>query len=217
MEALIFDFDGLIVDTEGPVYQAWAEVFEAHGRSLGLDFWKGIIGGGHDTFDPLAELQRQLGRGLDTEAVQGARRAREMELVAELAILPGVLQWRQAAARAGVRLGIASSSSRAWVTGHLARLGLDGWDCIRCREDVRLAKPAPDLYLSVCRGLGAAPARAIALEDSGPGVTAAKTAGLYCVAVPSSLTGGHDLGRADLVLSALTDADPAAVMANIPP
>lgn len=215
MRALVFDFDGLIIDTEVPVYRAWAEVYERHGQRLSPEFWATIIGYGDDRFDPMGELERLLGRPLDREALQTTRRARQLEMTIALEILPGVREWRRDAAAMGVRLGVASSSSRGWVTGHLERLGLDGWDCVRCAGDVERTKPAPDLYLAVLDCLGVAPADAVAVEDSSVGVQAAKAAGLYCVAVPSSLTGGHDFSRADLVLRSLAEVPFAEVAARV--
>jgi HAD superfamily hydrolase (TIGR01509 family) len=203
--ALVFDFDGLIIDTEGPVYESWAEVYKQHGQELSLDFWKTIIGRGSNYFDPIAELEARLGRPLPGEAIRAERRLRTLELAEALTVLPGVLEWRAEAKAMGVRLGVASSSGRGWVTGHLERLGLAGWDCIRCLEDVESPKPAPDLYLSILECLGVPPGQAIAVEDSTHGVEAAKRAGLYCVAVPSSLTAEHDFSRADLVLRSLSD------------
>ncbi len=205
VRALVFDFDGLILDTEVPVYQAWSEVYERHGQRLAPDFWASIVGYGLDHFDPLADLERRLGRPIEREAVQSARRLRQMELTMALEVLPGVREWRREAVERGVCLGVASSSGRAWVQGHLERLGLDGWDCVRCRDDVARTKPAPDLYVAVLDCLDVAPDAAVAVEDSGVGVEAAKAAGLYCVAVPSSLTSGHDFSRADLVLRSLSD------------
>jgi HAD superfamily hydrolase (TIGR01509 family) len=209
--ALVFDFDGLIIDTEGPVYESWADVYRRHGQELSLEFWKTIIGRGSNYFDPLADLERRLGRHLEAEAIRAERRVRMVELVEALPILPGVLEWRAEARSLGARLGVASSSGRGWVTGHLDRLGIGDWDCVRCLEDVERPKPAPDLYTAVLGCLGVGPSQAIAVEDSTHGVEAAKAAGLYCVAVPSSLTGEHDFRRADLVLGTLSEASFAEV------
>jgi len=206
IRALVFDFDGLIIDTEVPVFTAWSETYERHGQRLSPEFWATIIGYGGDRFDPLADIERRVGRPIDRDAVQVSRRQRQMELTLALEVLPGVREWRQEAAAGGVRLGVASSSGRSWVTGHLERLGLDGWDCVRCGDDVERTKPAPDLYLAALDCLGVAPDEAVAVEDSGVGVEAAKVAGLFCVAVPSSLTAGHDFSRADLVLRSLGEA-----------
>jgi HAD superfamily hydrolase (TIGR01509 family) len=213
--ALVFDFDGLIIDTEVPVFQAWSEVYERHGERLSADFWASIIGYGDAHFDPMADLERRLGRPLDREALQSTRRQRQAELTIALEILPGVREWRREAAARGVRLGVASSSNRRWVTGHLERLGLEGWDCIRCGGDVEHTKPAPDLYLAVLECLGVASGDAIAVEDSRVGVEAAKAAGLFCVAVPSSLTAGHDFSRADLVVRSLAEVPFAEVAARV--
>jgi HAD superfamily hydrolase (TIGR01509 family) len=205
VRALVFDFDGLIIDTEGPVYEAWAEIYRRHGQELSLEFWKTIIGRGANYFDPLPELEKRVGRTLEAEAIRAERRLRTLELVEALSILPGVIEWREEARALGVGLGVASSSGRGWVTGHLERLGLADWDCIRCLEDVEKPKPAADLYLSVLECLGVAARQAVAVEDSMHGVDAAKTAGLYCVAVPSALTAEHDFSRADLVLASLSE------------
>jgi HAD superfamily hydrolase (TIGR01509 family) len=205
IRALVFDFDGLILDTEVPVFTAWSETYERHGQRLSAEFWTSIIGYGLDHFDPLADLERRVGRPIDRDSVQAARRRRQMELTLALEILPGVREWRQDASERGVVLGVASSSGRSWVTGHLERLGLDGWDCVRCGDDVERTKPAPDLYLAVLECLGVAADEAVAVEDSGVGVEAAKAAGLFCVAVPSSLTSSHDFRRADLVLGSLAE------------
>jgi len=201
----VFDFDGLIVDSERPVYRAWAELYGLYGQELSLDLWKTVIGRNPGFFDPVAELERRLGVELDAEALRARYRARQLELMAVEPVLPGVREWGEEARAMGVRLGVASNSHRPWVTGNLERLGLDGWECICCFDDVVRPKPAPDLYLAVTDCLGVAPHQAIAVEDSSSSVRAAKTAGLFCVAVPGSLTLDADYSDADLVLASLAD------------
>jgi beta-phosphoglucomutase-like phosphatase (HAD superfamily) len=111
----------------------------------------------------------------------------------------GVREYIADAERLGLRLGVASSSSRVWVLGHLERLRLNvEWDAVRTRDDVARTKPAPDLYLAAVEALGVAPHKAVAFEDSLNGIAAAKAAGLLCVAVPNALTAGIDLSRADV-------------------
>jgi HAD superfamily hydrolase (TIGR01509 family) len=215
IRGLVFDFDGLILDTEVPVYRAWAEVYERHGHELPVDFWTTVIGRGPGYFDPLQDLERRLGRELDRDAIRAAKRLRELEMVTRLRVQPGVREWREEAVALGVALGVASSSTRQWVVGHLERLGLDGWACVRCGDDVGRAKPAPDVYLAVLECLGVQAHEAIAVEDSGIGVRAAKAAGLYCVAVPSALTAGHDFGPADLVLRSLSEVSFREVAAAV--
>lgn len=205
IRALVFDFDGLIVDTEGPVHQAWSEVYAEHGERLELDFWVTLIGRASNTHDPLGELERRLGRSLDRERLTIRRRVRERELVEAQPVRPGIREWLAEAGRLGLGLGVASSSTREWVGGHLRRLGLDGWQVIVTREDVARAKPAPDLYLAAVAALGVAPAEAIAVEDSAPGVASAKAAGLACVAVPNPLTAASDLSAADVRVGSLAE------------
>jgi beta-phosphoglucomutase-like phosphatase (HAD superfamily) len=215
IRALVFDFDGLIADTEGPIYQAWAEIYLEQGQELDPGRWSEVVGHSDIPFDPVGELEGLTGRTLDRETVMDAGRRRGRELALVQPTLPGVREWRDEARRRGMSLGVASSSSRAWVTGHLERLQLDGWDCIRCRDDVAHAKPAPDLYLAAVDCLGVAPGEALAIEDSGPGVAAAKAAGLHCVAVPSWLTAGHDLSPADLIVSSLAESSLGSVLESI--
>ncbi len=168
-----------------------------------MDVWGDVIGRGASYFDPYRELVARLGHDLDRETVLDRRQVRHRELIAELEILPGVREAVVEAKRLGLRLGVASSSSRAWVTGHLERLGLAGFDCVRCRDDVAHAKPDPELYLSVCACLRVEPGEALALEDSANGIAAAKAAGLRCVAIPNAMTAGLDLSAADLRIGSL--------------
>lgn len=205
IRALVFDFDGLILETETPAYQSWAEIYREHGHELPMDRWHGYVGS--DTgFDPAGHLAALVGEGLDREATQARRDARKTELIAVLDVMVGVRDYVADAKRVGLLLAVASSSSRAWVLGHLERLGLGAqWDAVRTRDDVARTKPAPDLYLSAVAALGVAPAEAVAFEDSLNGVAAAKDAGLLCVAVPNALTAGMDLSRADLRLASLAE------------
>jgi HAD superfamily hydrolase (TIGR01509 family) len=202
--ALIFDFDGLILDTELPIYRSWQAVYRAHGQSLPLSAWVDFIGRAPDTFDPAKQLETLLGRPLDRERLHLRRAKHELELIKANPILPGVEDYIAGASRLGLKLAVASSSQREWVIDHLTRLRLiDSFDCIRCSDDVKHAKPAPDLYTSVLTALGISATQALALEDSPHGVSAAKRAGLRCVVVPNSLTQGLPFDQADLKLDSL--------------
>jgi HAD superfamily hydrolase (TIGR01509 family) len=220
IRALIFDFDGLILDTETPEYESWVEVYQAHGCVLPLEQWTASIGlgAGAIRFDPYADLASRLGRPVDRDAIRAVRRARFSELVAAQPILPGVVDYLHEARRLGLRLGVATSSDCAWVNGHLARLELAGYfDAVRCADMVTHAKPHPELYLAVTAALGVAPGEAIALEDSPNGIAAAKAAGLFCVAVPNPLTRHLALDRADLRLASLMDLPLSALLAQTHP
>jgi beta-phosphoglucomutase-like phosphatase (HAD superfamily) len=205
IRAIVFDFDGLILDTEQPIYTSWLEVYEAHGEALPFERWVQTVGSTTAEFNPQHHLEERLGRPLTQEVLEG-RIGRRVELILAQQILPGILLHIDGAKSLGLKLGVASSSTRDWVSGHLDRLGILGrFDCIRCRDDVASAKPAPDLYIAVLDCLGVSPAEALALEDSPNGVIAAKRTGMRCVAIPNSITAQLDLSAADIVLPSLSE------------
>jgi len=205
IRAIVFDFDGLILDTEEPVYRSWLEVYQAHGEELPFERWIQIVGSTTTGFHPQHHLEERLGRALPKEVLD-RRIGRRTELVLAQKLLPGVVSQIDQAKAMGLKVGVASSSTAEWVRGHLARLGiLEKFDCLRCRDDVARAKPEPDLYLAVLDCLGVTAAEAFAIEDSPNGVMAAKRAGLRCVAIPNSITAQLDLSGADVVLRSLAE------------
>jgi HAD superfamily hydrolase (TIGR01509 family) len=205
IKALVFDFDGLILDTEGPEYQSWREIYQAYGCSLPLSKWAEGMGSS-DTFDPYSDLAQQLGRPVDRAAVRAKRRPRFTELMANQSIPPGVEDYVFKARELGLKLGLASSSSRSWVTGYLAQFKLEAhFDSIKCGDDVERTKPDPALYLATLQALRVKAHEAIAFEDSPNGVLAAKRAGIFCVAVPNALTQRLSLDLADLQISSLAE------------
>lgn len=206
IRGLIFDFDGLILETEGPSYQSWEEVYRSFGIPLPFSTWSKIIGTTQGEFDPSLELQKQVQGNVDWEAVESRRLASEKAILETQTVLPGVEQYLLDARRLELKIGIASSSSCEWVNGHLSRLGLmDYFDCIIAADDVRRVKPDPELYLTVLSRLGLRAEETIALEDSPLGIQSAKQAGLYCVVVPNGLTRQLRLSEADLLLSSLSE------------
>ena len=206
IEAVIFDFDGLILETEAPVYQAWREVYESFNCHLKFEDWSSVIGADPNHFDPFISLEAQLGRRVDREEVGRRRMQRERELVNEQPIMPGVLDYLSEARQLGLKIGLASSSDYAWVGGHLTRLGLlDRFDAIHTSDNVEKAKPAPDLFLSALQGLNTAAERAIAFEDSYNGIRSAHGAGIFCVVVPNEMTRSLPLDLADLRIDSLAD------------
>jgi HAD superfamily hydrolase (TIGR01509 family) len=204
IEALLFDFDGLLVDSESVAFQTWQEAYREHGAELAVERWAAAIGtvGG---FDPLEHLEESLGRAIDREAVERAQREREHALAVVQPFRPGVVEYLAEARERGIRVAIVSSSSNAWIAGHLERLEtVDGWACIVCANgDAARAKPRPTLYLEALENLGVAPEAAIAFEDSPNGVAAARAAEIFCVAVPNSVTAQLDLSEADLLVESL--------------
>jgi HAD superfamily hydrolase (TIGR01509 family) len=212
--ALVFDFDGLILDTETPIHQAWLEVYRSYGFELPFEKWATSIGVYEEPFVALDYLLELAGGTLEIESVKSAQASREASLIAAQAARPGVEAYLQAAKRIGLKIGLASSSPCRWLAEHLDRLGLrDYFDCIRGMEDVRVTKPDPELYFSAAACLGVPPCEVIALEDSPNGVTAAKRAGMYCVVVPNPVTRLLPLDHADLVLNSLEDLPLEALIA----
>ncbi len=215
IRAIVFDFDGLILDTEEPVYRSWLEVYQAHGEELPFERWVQIVGSTTTGFHPQHHLEERLGRELPKEVLD-RRIGRRTELVLAQKLLPGVVSQIDQAKAMGLKVGVASSSTAEWVRGHLARLGiLEKFDCLRCRDDVAHAKPEPDLYIAVLDCLGVIAAEAFAIEDSPNGVMAAKRAGLRCVAIPNSITAKLDLSGADVVLRSLAELTLADLVKKI--
>jgi len=215
MKAIVFDFDGLILDTEEPVYRSWVEVYAEHGEELPFDRWVQIVGSTKKGFDPQVHLEERIGRPLTVDVLE-RRIVRRTEMIRELQVLPGVVDHLEAARKLGLKLGVASSSTRQWVNGHLQRLAIRHYfDCVRCSDDVAEAKPEPDLYLAVLECLGVDASAAFAVEDSPHGITAAKRAGLRCVAVPNAITRRLDLSGADVLVESLADLTLAELLQRI--
>jgi HAD superfamily hydrolase (TIGR01509 family) len=207
IKALIFDFDGLIVDTELPDYESWQRVYAGHGVDLPVEKWGQIVGGtAASDFDPHSYLEELTGLGLDREDVWLSRRKQYLDGIAEQPILPGVLSYLDDAERMGLKIGVASSSPENWVRGHLARLGIyQRFHAIKTADDVKRTKPDPELYVAVVKDLGVSGRESVAFEDSPNGIKAAKEAGLFCVAVPNPLTAQLPLGNPDLQLTSLEE------------
>jgi HAD superfamily hydrolase (TIGR01509 family) len=216
IKALIFDFDGLILDTEGPEFQAWQEVYLEYGCELSLSTWSVCIGTTSHQFDPYQHLEILLGRPIDREQINAKRRPRNKELLAAQKTLPGVEDYLIEARQLGLKLGVASSAPNSWVSPHLTRLELlEYFDTIKTKEDVTKTKPDPQLYCLTLESLGVAASEAIAFEDSPNGVLAAKGAGIYCVAVPNQLTRQLSLEQADLQLNSLAELTLQKLMAQV--
>ena len=214
IKALIFDFDGLILDTESPELQAWQEIFARHGHRLQPELWAELVGRPRTYFDMYAHFARLSGTD-DVAAIRRERRARVVQLVLEQPILPGVGSYLRHARERGLRVGLASSSGGDYVRGHLRRLELfDYFQVTKCFEDTALHKPDPEPYLAVLDALGVLPEQAVASEDSPNGVAAARAAGIFCVAVPNPVTQCMSLAQADLCLTSLAEKSLDALLAH---
>lgn len=202
IRALIFDFDGLILDTESALIDAYADVHAAHGVAFDRDHFMRSVGHADYAFDPW----HGFGKRADRVALEIERRTFNRARNLLQPILPGVVALLDAARTHSLRVGLASNSLHAHCDGHLARLGLiDRFDFLACREDVPLPKPAPDLYKLVLNRFGLRGHEAIAFEDSHTGSLAAKRANLWTVAAPNVSTAHHDFTHVDLQAKSLAE------------
>jgi HAD superfamily hydrolase (TIGR01509 family) len=215
LRGLLFDFDGLIVDTETPSRASWQELYREHGQELPLDRWATLVGtvGGWDPFETLEELVGPV----DRVALRERRLARELELGEIEELRPGVLEYLHEAERRGLATAIVSSSSDWWIDRHLGRLErTEHFDAIvAANGDEERAKPRPTLYLEALDRLGLRADEAVAFEDSPNGVRAAKAAGLFCVAVPNGVTATLALDDADLVVPSLAELPFASLVERL--
>jgi HAD superfamily hydrolase (TIGR01509 family) len=214
LRGLLFDFDGLLVDTETASRASWEELYRRQGQELPLDRWETLVGtvGGWDPWETLEELAGPL----DRAELTAERRAYELSLADLEELRPGVLEYLEAAGRLGLATAIVSSGERWWVDRHLGRLErAEHFDAIVTADgDRERAKPRPTLYLEALSRLGLAADEAVAFEDSANGVRAAKAAGLFCVAVPNGVTAAMTLDDADVVVPSLAQLPLEALLAR---
>jgi len=207
LEALIFDFDGLILDTETPEVEVWQSIYREYGQELPVHEWSKTIGGyGLSNFDAAIHLSELT--QLDPVALRARYRAESDVVIHAKEIQPGVLDLILDAKRHKMRLAVASSSPHSWVDTHLTRLGLiQHFEHIICADDVApgRTKPNPDLFLLALTRLGARPDAAVVFEDSPNGVRAARVAGIFVVAVPNPLTSQLAFEGESLRVNSLAD------------
>ena len=216
IRAIIFDFDGLIIETERPSYQSWQEIYQSFGHNLPLSTWEINIGTTRGEFNPRLELEKLVGGKIEWEVAEARRQAIENALIEAQPILPGAEGYLWDSRQLGLKIGLASNSSRRWVVGHLTRIELVKYfDCICTADEVEQLKPAPESYRCVLHGLGVNAGEAIALEDSPIGIRAAKAAGLFCVAVPNEMTRRLSMAEADYRLESLAEKPLKALLDQI--
>jgi len=207
IDAFIFDFDGLIVDTEWCEFNAIAQQFERYGQIYAVEHFQQFVGSAWPK-GWTQELIDAVGEPLDPVVLDAERRLRRDELLATAGVLPGVVELLELAQANGVALAVASSSSRDWVEPHLERLGLRShFAAVLTRDDVEHAKPAPDLFSAAGRALDVRASKTIVFEDSFNGCTAAKAAGMVCVVAPNRITASQDFAHADLVVPTLAQLE----------
>lgn len=215
VKAIVFDFDGTIIDTEMVWYQAFRDAYRAHGVELTVEMYAPAIGTSHEIFNPFEYLVTDLNLPIDLETFRREVFQRHRDLMARQSMRPGVMQCLNTARAHHLRIGMASSSDRAWVEQYLAQLGIrDYFECLATADDVERVKPDPAVYRRALDCLGVAPEDAVAIEDSPNGARAAKRAGLYCVLIPGPLTRALDFDPVDQRFDSLEAFDLEALIAE---
>ena len=208
IRALLFDFDGVVVDTEVPGYQSWRDTYAEHGVDLALEDWLPAVGSGSSVsgaFDAVAHLERLTGTTVDREAIIAARTRRKDELYARAPLLPGVRELLAEARGRGLKTAIVTRNREDRVLAQCLAVGLEhAWDALVCANDEPTRDKA-ELYRNALSALGVDASEALAFEDSPAGVRAAKEADVLCVAVPNDVTRAAVFDGADLVLSSLAE------------
>jgi putative hydrolase of the HAD superfamily len=206
IQGIIFDFDGLICDTESTELHAWEKLYADYGVPFPFDEYQKTIGAVHNDETPLWLLKETVGeRFILAEAREKLHEYHKKRNEIE-PMRPGVLRYLEDAKKMDLRIGLASSSPLSWVGFHLDRLGIRKFfDCIRTFDDVHQTKPDPQLFLLTLECLSLTASKTIALEDSINGVLAAKSAGLITIAIPNAVTRRFTFDNADLTISSLEE------------
>ena len=204
--AVLFDFDGILVDTEWAIYQAWLRTFREHGHDLPLEIYTRCIGSDFATWSPKSHLEDLSGMDFDWHGLDARRQEAIMAELDGSGPMSGAVELLRQLREAGLRRAVVSSSSHHWVDGWLDKLGLLGeFEQLVCRGDAPRIKPAPDLYLEAARRLDLAPADCLVIEDSMNGVISAHAAGMTAWAVPNRVTGVLDFSATCPVFASLYD------------
>jgi HAD superfamily hydrolase (TIGR01509 family) len=205
---VIFDHDGVLVDSVGPDFAACSALFDELGVELQADDWARQVCGRLDAYEGMFDRLVQAQPGLDRDALR--RRLRELWAVhlteETIHVLPGARELAASLHGDGVPLAVASSSDGWWARRWLRHFDLELYfAAIVAREDVARVKPEPDVYFEAARRLGVAPTDCLVFEDSLTGISAAKAAGMAVIAVPTEHTRGLDHSGADAVVTHLTE------------
>lgn len=200
VSAVIFDFDGLLMDTESTLFESWRFEWSQWGLELNpSDFF--VNHGGDVTEERYDALAAAVGPSYD-RALSHTRRIEYRDALHQaLDVGRGLRAWIREATEMEIFRAIASSSPRHWLDSHLRRVSLlDEFDAIAAGDEVMRHKPHPDIYQLALSRLGAAPDHCVAVEDTRHGVLAAQSAGLACIAIPNPFVAPDAVAIADLVL-----------------
>ena len=204
--AVLFDFDGVLVDTEWAIYQAWRRTFETHGHDLPLEIYTRCIGSDFESWSPKTHLEELTGRAFDWHDLDARRQIEIRAGLEGTGPMPGVRGLLEKIRDHGLPTAVVSSSSHQWVDGWLEKLGLvHHFHATICRGDAPRIKPAPDLFLTAAGRLAVDTRECLVIEDSPNGLIAAKAAGMQVWVIPNRVTSGLDFSAADRIFSSLEE------------
>jgi HAD superfamily hydrolase (TIGR01509 family) len=206
IDAVVLDFDGVIIDTETARYEVWMRIFKEHNQVLPRDIWVKSIGRSEYFINPYDLLAQLTGTSIDTDMLRAYKESMEEHYIAQKPLTAGLLERLNEARSAGGRFAIASSASRRYVQKHLVDRGIEKlFDALVCRDDVSRHKPHPQPYLRALELLDAEIEHSFAVEDSPAGIEAAVSAGLFCVAVTGNMTRDMDQSRAHFIVNSFEE------------
>lgn len=201
---IIFDFDGVLVDTEWAIYQSWVQLYAREGQQISIATYSPCLGAGYSHWNPADHLEKLTSKKYDWEVETPARQAVLEADLARTGLMDGALELLDWCVEQGIGLTVASSSSRRWVQGWLERLGIyERFDGVFTRTDGYAVKPDPALFLAACNCLNLPRKDCLIVEDTENGTISARNAGIPCVAVPNRMTESCDLSRAQYLVPSL--------------
>lgn len=194
---IIFDFDGVLVDTEWAIYQSWVQLYAREGQEISIATYSPCLGAGYSHWNPAEHLEKLTGKKYDWDVETPARQAVLEADLARSGLMDGAAELLDWCAGQGIGLTVASSSSRRWVQGWLERLGIyERFAGVFTRTDGYAVKPNPALFLAAQQCLGVPKDDCLIVEDSENGTISARNAGIPCVAIPNRMTENSNLSRA---------------------
>jgi putative hydrolase of the HAD superfamily len=217
INTFIFDFDGLILDTELACYLTWVDIYKKYHAKLPLEEWIVCVGTTEEAFDPIKYL-KQITKieSLDTNEILYLHNKEYRQRTSNLVIKPGVLDYLEWARKNQFNIAIASSSDKDWVISHLENLQIiQYFDVVRTNNDVEKVKPDPELYLSVKKYFQINDYEGVIFEDSLHGINAGLAANLFTVAVPNELTKNLELSAANLIITGLDTISPSKLLKTL--
>ncbi len=203
--AVIFDMDGILVDSEPLINKAAIAMFKEKGLDVQPDDFIPFVGAGEERY--VGGVAEKYHFPMDAAAAKQRTYEIYLDLVpTKLEIFPGVRALLQTCRQAGLRLAVASSADRIKVVANLKKIGLpiEWWDAVISGELVEHKKPAPDIFLLAAKTIGVAPGECVVVEDAANGIQAARAAGMRSIGVAHTLPADH-LKAADVVREKIAD------------